>query len=300
MQVGCFLEEEEFGEFLSLTSANRRDLLHQLLGVENLIAARDIFIDFRRFSKSAEKSAIAKRNALVSIMLRDYRDELNNNRSRIKAIETKIQAIKDQCRRLSFLSELENTKQTSQESNKPCVKYKKILSDFYSLQELNKVQKELSDRLDFRDEYIKQISIQQVKQNTLRNQLKNEEDVMQSISKMQNDPLCPTCHQTVSSEQRKKLVADIEIRKQQIKNEIHNAESKEKELTKALQLLNQLAERYTDIRNGHTYSMQMLTLEIEKQLTELSIKTNEIGEMPTAKSCRRQQTQTQESQKIVE
>lgn len=305
-QVGCFLKEEELGEFLSLTSANRRDLLHQLLGVENLIAARDIFIDFRRFSKGVEKSAIAKRNALGASMLHDYRDELNNNRSQIKAIETKIQAIKDNAEDYRFGLELENTKaDLTRKQQAVRENIKKTLSDFNSIQELNKVQKELSDRLDFRDEYIKQISIQQVKQNTLRNQLKNEEDVMQSISKMQNDPLCPTCHQTVSSEQRKKLVADIEIRKQQIKNEIHNAESKEKELTKALQLLNQLAERYTDIRERaiHLQHANAELLEIEKQLTELSIKTNEIRGNANGKELQEiQQTlhDLQESQKIVE
>ena len=41
-QVGCFLKEEELGEFLSLTSANRRDLLHQLLGVESLIDRKSV------------------------------------------------------------------------------------------------------------------------------------------------------------------------------------------------------------------------------------------------------------------
>ena len=172
-QVGCFLKEEELGEFLSLTSANRRDLLHQLLGVENLIAARDIFIDFRRFSKGVEKSAIAKRNALGASMLHDYRDELNNNRSQIKAIETKIQAIKDNAEDYRFGLELENTKaDLTRKQQAVRENIKKTLSDFNSIQEFNKVQKELADRLVFRDEYIKQISIQQGKQNTLINQLK--------------------------------------------------------------------------------------------------------------------------------
>ncbi len=305
-QVGCFLKEEELGEFLSLTSANRRDLLHQLFGVENLIVARDIFIDFRRFSKSTEKNAIAKRNALGTSVLHDYRDELNDNRLRTKAIEEKIQAIKDYAVDYRFGVELEKTKaDLTRKQQAVRENIKNTLSDFSSVQELNKVQKELADRLVFRDEYIKQISIQQGKQNTLINQLKNEEDLMYSINKMQDDPLCPTCRQTVSLEQLNKLGADIEIRKQQIKNEIQSAESKEKELTKALQLLNQLTERHTDIRERsiHLQHLNDELAEIEQQLAELLIKTNEIGGYANDKELLvLQQTlqELQESQKIVE
>jgi DNA repair exonuclease SbcCD ATPase subunit len=276
-QVGYFLKEEELGEFLSLTSANRRDLLHQLLGVENLMAARNIFIDYRRFAKNAEKSAIAKRNALGSGVLPDYRDELNEKLSQIKAIEEKIQNIKDYTENYRLVVELEKTKSAlTMKQQTVREKITNTLSDFNSVQELNKVLKELSYRLAVRDEHLNQISIQQGKRNTLINQLKNEEDVMMSINKMQNDPFCPTCRQTVSSDQRNKLVADIEIRKQKLRNEIQEAETKEKELTKALLLLNQLAERYADLkeRSIHLQHLNDELAEIEQQLAELSTKTD--------------------------
>jgi len=278
-QVGYFLKEEELGEFLSLTSANRRDLLHQLLGVENLMATRNIFIDYRRFAKNAEKRAIAKRNALGSSVLPDYRDELNEKLSQIKTIEEKIQNIKDCTENYRLGVELEKTKSTltlKQQTLRE--KITNVLSDFKSMQELNQALKELSNRLAMRDEYLNQISVQQGKRNTLTNQLKNEEDVMMSINKMQNDPFCPTCRQAVSSDQRNKLVADIEIRKKQLRNEIQEAETKEKELTKALLLLNQLAERNADLkeRSIHLQHLNDELAEIEQQLAEVSTKTDHI------------------------
>ena len=158
-QVGCFLKEEELGEFLSLTSANRRDLLHQLLGVESLMAARNIFIDFRRFAKNAEKSAIAKRNALGSGVLHDYHDELKEKLSQIKAIEEKIQNIKDHAENYRLVVELEKTKSALAMKQKTVrEKIANTLSDFNSVQELNKVLKELAYRLAVRDEYLNQIT----------------------------------------------------------------------------------------------------------------------------------------------
>ena len=278
-QVGCFLKEEELGEFLSLTSANRRDLLHQLLGVESLMAARNIFIDFRRFAKNAEKSAIAKRNALGSGVLHDYHDELKEKLSQIKAIEEKIQNIKDHAENYRLVVELEKTKSALAMKQKTVrEKIANTLSDFNSVQELNKVLKELAYRLAVRDEYLNQISIQQGKRNTLANQLKNEEDVMMSVNKMQKDTFCPTCRQTVSSDQRNKLLADIEIRKNQLRIEIQEAETKENELTKALLLLNQLAERNADLkeRSIHLQHLNDAVAEIEQQLAELSAKTDHI------------------------
>ena len=50
-QIGCFLKEEELGEFVTKTPANRRDLLNQLLGIERLMSVQDSFIKVRRLAK---------------------------------------------------------------------------------------------------------------------------------------------------------------------------------------------------------------------------------------------------------
>jgi DNA repair exonuclease SbcCD ATPase subunit len=57
-RTGCFLHEDELGEFLVQPPASRRDLLNQLLGVESLLKAQELFIQVRRLAKRREKTAV--------------------------------------------------------------------------------------------------------------------------------------------------------------------------------------------------------------------------------------------------
>ena len=63
-QVGCFLKEEELGEFLTLTHTSRRDLLNQLLGMEDLMRVQERFIEVRRIAKREEKRALAHQDSI--------------------------------------------------------------------------------------------------------------------------------------------------------------------------------------------------------------------------------------------
>jgi len=89
-KVGYFLKEEELGEFLTQTPANRRDLLHKLLDVENLMAARDVFVNFRRYSKSLEKISVAKRSALSSAADDDCSRELRDKLAQVRTLEEMV------------------------------------------------------------------------------------------------------------------------------------------------------------------------------------------------------------------
>ena len=279
-KVGYFLKEEELGEFLTQTPANRRDILLKLLGVENLMAARDMFVKFRRYSKSLEKIAVAKRSALSSNVGDDCSEELRDKLAQVRALEEKVDRGNGRNENYRLCVELEKTKSALFSKREEILKeIKESLSDFNDVAELNNILKELANRLALRDQYLKQISTQQGMRTALINQLKNEDDLIASLNKMQDNQLCPTCLQTVSLDQRNKLLTDIENRRQILEKEIQNTESTEKESSKALYLLDQLTEKYADLqeRSARVQHFNRELSEIEQQLAELSKKIDLIN-----------------------
>jgi len=280
-QVGCFLKEEELGEFLTQAPANRRDLLYQLLGMGSLMAARDTFVNFRRFVKSAEKSAISKQKALGSGIRHDCRNELNEKLTRIKILEEKIQRITGESENHHFYIAIEKTRSNLSLKRQELLKeITDALSDFKNTTEVNDLLNKLTERLSLRDQYITQITIQQGLHSALANQLKKEDESMITLHKMKDDPCCPICKQTLSKDQLKNLVTDIGNRKQELLNEIGDVEAKEKELNKALDLLNNLAEKHADLkeRSIRLQSLNSKLAEIDEQLIKLSSKTDDIDD----------------------
>ncbi len=274
-KVGYFLKEEELGEFLTQTPANRRDLLHKLLGVENLMAARDMFVNFRRYSKSLEKLSAASRSALSSGPGDDCIEELKEKLLQVRALEEKVDRGNGRNEDYRLCVELEKTKAVFLSKREAILEeIKKSLSDFNDVAALDDILQKLANRLALRDQYVKQMSIQQGMRTALINQLKNEDSRIAPLNEVQDNHLCPACLQTISPDQRNKILADIENRKLLLATEIQKTEATGKESEKALYLLDQLAEKYADLKE-RAARLQQLHRELaenEQQLSELSKK----------------------------
>jgi DNA repair exonuclease SbcCD ATPase subunit len=305
-KVGYFLKEEELGEFLTQTPANRRDLLHKLLGVENLMAARDMFVNFRRYSKSLEKMSAARRSALSSGTGSDCAEELKERLTEVRALEEKIDMGNGRDENYRLFVELEKTRATfSSRREAISEEIKKSLSDFNDVTELNDMLKELANRLALRDQYLKQISTQQAMRTALINQLKNEDSLISSLNKTQKNQVCPTCLQIISPDQRNKLLDDIENKKLLLAKEIQKTESTEKELSKTLYLLDQLTEKYADLkeRSARLQHFNQELDENEQQLAELSRKIDLIArnaDCEESLELRNKLEKSKESLKVLE
>ncbi len=113
---------------------------------------------------------------------------------------------------------------------------------------------------------------------TLKNQIRTDDEALISLDKVQDNPICPTCLQNLSSEQRSRLVTDLEMKKQTLQNEMKNAESKERDLHQALLLLDQLTEKNAELqkRAAQLEHLNGDLAENERQLSEVSKKIKEI------------------------
>ncbi len=94
-RAGGFLHEDELGEFLVQAPASRRDLLNQLLGVEPLLKAQELFVQVRRLAKRREKTALGLQQSLRLNGLADHTTELQTMKSAVAKLEARLQALQE-------------------------------------------------------------------------------------------------------------------------------------------------------------------------------------------------------------
>ncbi len=94
-QIGCFLKEDELGEFITKKPASRRDLLNQILGVEELLRIQTPFINMRRFAKREEKAYQTKRDGYRHEQTMDCQEQLDKYKQQVDELQFKLEALSD-------------------------------------------------------------------------------------------------------------------------------------------------------------------------------------------------------------
>ncbi|MCX5841994.1 MAG: AAA family ATPase [Deltaproteobacteria bacterium] len=274
--VGCFLREEELGEYLKQTPANRRDLLHQLLGVENLINAREIFINIRRLAKQTEKTAIAKQRILQqSSGTSDYIVELQQQISTVAVLEEKVKMLDASDENKSLRVELDQMMKTITARHE--MLENQIITNlcgFKNSEEIDETLKELANRISQQRQYIGEMEIYKEDRISKTSQLRQIEDVISTLNALRDKDYCPTCQQPLSSEQIQQLINDYQEQCRKFKIEIQTIEVQENELIETIHLFDDLAKKESDLRicaeRLNIFNKELV--EIEQQIKNLSEK----------------------------
>jgi DNA repair exonuclease SbcCD ATPase subunit len=268
-QIGCFLQEDEIGEFLAKPPATRRDLLNQILGIEQLLSVQEAFIKVRRLAKRLEKTVLSRQSSLRLDGIEDCADELAACRNKVTFLEGKLQRPEDVGSRQRLQLEWSQQKETLQNRLKTLTtEYETLLSGFANRDELRNTLQQVTERLTERDQAIREAEAQTEKRITLSSKLKEIEALLTNFQGLQGQEICPTCLQPLSEEHLHHLERAYQEQCEELKANLSKAEAEEREAREALELFKQLAARETDLKQ-RVEKAEFLEKDIREARTQL-------------------------------
>jgi DNA repair exonuclease SbcCD ATPase subunit len=272
-RTGCFLHEDELGEFLVQPPASRRDLLNQLLGVESLLKAQELFIQVRRLAKRREKTAVGLQESLRLDGLSDRAAELQAAKSAVAKLEARLQALQETTPEGRPDERLRQTWEQAKAAAQSRLEQ--------SQQQLDAVRAGFNQRDELAA--LLQQSAQQLSQHeaakhemegctelriTLTSQLRQVEEMLAMMQGLQGRKTCPTCQQPLSPAVIEKLVEDYQTKCASILREREQAEAKEREARETVRLFDELAHKQTDLEQ-RLQRWQQIDAEIAAAKNEL-------------------------------
>jgi DNA repair exonuclease SbcCD ATPase subunit len=251
-RTGCFLHEDELGEFLVQPPASRRDLLNQLLGVESLLKAQELFIQVRRLAKRREKTAVGLQESLRLDGLADHSAELQTAKSAVAKLEARLQALQETTpearpdeRLRQAWEQARTAAQTRLEQSQQ--KLDAVRAGFNQRDELAALLQQSAQQLSQREAATREMESCTELRITLMSQLRQVEERLAMIQGLQGRETCPTCQQPLSPAVIEKLVEDYQTKREPIWREREQAESKEREARETVRLFDELARKQTEL-----------------------------------------------------
>jgi len=272
-RTGCFLHEDELGEFLVQQPATRRELLNQLLGVESLLKAQEIFIQVRRLAKRREKTALGLQESLRldgmadrSVELQTLKTAVAKSAARLQALhETPSDNMPDERLRQAW----EQAKTAAQTR---LAQWQQQLdaarAGFNTREELAGLLEQCTQQLAQRDHAKRELEACTDLRITLTSQLRQIEDTLAAMQGLQGREACPTCQQSLSSDLIAKLVSDYEARRETILRERESVEAKEREARETLQMLDDLSRKQSELER-RLQQWQQIEMELTAAQTEM-------------------------------
>jgi len=268
-QIGCFLKEDELGEFLAKAPATRRDLLNQLLGIEQLLSTQEAFIKVRRLAKRLEKTAISQQSSMRLDGVEDCTKELTACRNKIILLEGKLQQPEDTDSRQRLHREWTQQRDALQKRLKALTtEYAALLSGFASHDELRNTLQQVTERLVERDQSLREAETRTEKRIVLSSKLRQIEELLESFQGLHGKETCPTCLQPLSEEHLHRLENTYREQQDELKISLSKAEAEEREAREALELFEQLATRETNLRR-RVEKMEFFERDIDEARTQL-------------------------------
>lgn len=249
-QIGGFLQEHEVGEFLSKAPADRRDLLNQILGVEQLRAVQDALINVRRLAKRLEKTAVSRQNGLRLDQITDCSKELETCRRKALLLEEQIKRQPEDAHEQQRLyQEWAQRKQTlEQQIHAQTAEYDKLLSGFADKAELLATLEQIGAHLANREQTITAAEVCTEKRIRLEAQLQHTAEQLANLHDLRGHRHCPTCFQPLSEDHLQQLESRFQEQQQNLEHELNNVRKEEQEQRDTLKLLEQLVQRQSDMQ----------------------------------------------------
>ncbi len=272
-RTGCFLHEDELGEFLVQPPASRRDLLNQLLGVESLLQAQELFIQVRRLAKRREKTAAGLQESLRLDGLTDRTVELQAARSAVAKLEARLQALQgtrldagpDERLRQTW-EQARATAQTRLEQSQQ--QLAALRAGFTHRDELAELLQQSAQQLTQRETAIRAMESCTELRIALTSQLRQVEEMLGMIKGLQGRETCPTCQQPLAPAAIARLVEDYQTRREAIVHEREQAAAKEHEARETVRMFDELAGRQIDLEQ-RLHRWQQIDAEIAAAQEEL-------------------------------
>lgn len=272
-RTGCFLHEDELGEFLVQPPASRRDLLNQLLGVESLLQAQELFIQVRRLAKRREKTATGLQESLRLDGLTDRTVELQAARSAVAKLEARLQALQgtrldagpDERLRQTW-EQARATAQTRLEQSQQ--QLAALRAGFTHRDELAELLQQSAQQLTQRETAIREMESCTELRIALTSQLRQVEEMLGMIKGLQGRETCPTCQQPLAPAAIARLVEDYQTRREAIVHEREQAAAKEHEARETVRMFDELAGRQIDLEQ-RLHRWQQIDAEIAAAQEEL-------------------------------
>jgi DNA repair exonuclease SbcCD ATPase subunit len=253
-RVGCFLHEDELGEFLVQQPASRRDLLNQLLGVEPLLKAQEVLIQVRRLAKRQEKTVIGWRDSLRLDGVADHAAELQATKSAAAKLEARFQALQATPAAAKPDEGLHQTWQQAKAAAQTRVEQwrqqlEATRAGFNHRDELAELLRQSAQQLAQRDAAAREAESNTEQRVALASQLQQVDESLAAIKGLPDRRTCPTCQQPLSPALIEKLSNDYQARRAAILHEHEQVVIKEHEAREALRLLDELARKHAELEH---------------------------------------------------
>lgn len=281
-RISCFLKEDELGELLVKTPANRRDMLNQILGVDQLLRLQKTFIEVRRISKRKARPVLAQQERQRFGIAPNCEAELQATQTKVAALEAKVRLPDDRDAKRQLGREWMHQQAALQERlKKLSTERERLLTGFQNAAELLIAFEETGNCLVGREKQEQAYEKIKEKRITLSAELKRTEAMLADAAQLQDKQKCPTCHQEIAKthltalERRwRKQYDKIEIEMAQIKDEEREAETERKSMV-------QLAQRETDLkaRAEHLKTVKKEINDLRPQIDALELKIASAGEL---------------------
>jgi DNA repair exonuclease SbcCD ATPase subunit len=279
-QISCFLKEDELGEFLTKPPASRRDLLNQLLGIEQLLSVQDALINVRRLAKRLEKTAVSRQSSLRLDGVEDCARELAACRNTVVFLEGKLQQPEDADSRQRLYLEWKRQKDAVQiRLNALTAEYETLLSGFANHDELRNTVHQVSERLTERNQCIREAEIRTENRILLSTKLRQVEELLTNFQRLRGQEICPTCLQSLSEEHLHRLENTYREQCDELRFRLNKAETEERETRETLALFEQLASREADLRR-RIEKMEFLQKDLQEARAQLETLEARLATIP--------------------
>lgn len=248
-QMSCVLQEEELGEFLTKTTAKRRDLVHQILGIDAVLAAQEAIIRMRRLAKRKEKSLKTELDMLPRQSVEDCAEALNACRADVARLEHRLAAINQSPARSDIHDEWQRQYETLQRHlHTLTTDAENLLAGFADSEELADTLRQVTEKLAAQ-EHARHDVEQCVEQRIgLSTQLRQAEEHLDGMRQLQGKDVCPTCLQTLSPDHLRHFEETAAQHIETLRAALKQAQAEEKAARETETLFRQLAGRETELQ----------------------------------------------------
>lgn len=283
LALTAFLREGEIFEFLARQPSSRRDILYALLGIDQLMDVRELFIETRRLAKREKSRIEAHQNSLRMIDQKNRKNDIEKIEIKIKDLETAYNTdIDTNLRDAELIVEWKkNRKQLMSELETLKRQLSATLKGFQNKKHLHEMKGTI-------EKAIKENSGIEVERDQIIQKIGNLESQIAALNKVcvalrtlidSNEGHCPTCHQKVEKDVVQKIVEEKDNEKTELSAELEKHQNTLAEKTESLRNRQELEQR---IQTLETKSIRVDQLEqklpkVERELNTITERLSERG-----------------------
>ena len=270
LAAATFLREGEIFEFLARQPADRRDVLHALLGIDRLMEVRQRFLEGRRIARREEKRIQDHQRSMRVTTVKNHREEIERTEAELKGLEGEYELLSGKAGEdgdAVLVAELTQTQGRFQKEIDGLIQERAtVLSGFTDVDHLRTSIKEIKAATasaggleQRRDQLVQRIGSLNTQVHTLTTECETLRQLIDS-----DHGHCPTCHQPVQQKVIEGILAEKEAAKASRQGELETQQKTLDKQTENINALRGLKQRH-QLMQGKVEQLER----IEKHLANL-------------------------------